>query len=119
MTAWRLLEQLDRVFQSRTILHSVRGREPLFRKAARRIKKINVLSHTTVSLSPEREVLKKKEERDEEYALISAGSREELKESVLARVKSVTKASEDVCIALLESNSYDAKTSIEAYFSSS
>ena len=45
----------------------------------------------------------------------SSSSRDELQKNVLARMKSVTNAEDDVCIALLESNSYDLKTSIEAY----
>jgi hypothetical protein len=34
-------------------------------------------------------------------------------------MKSVTKADESICIALLEENNYDVKTSIEAFFQSS
>lgn len=67
----------------------------------------------------EREILKKKEDRDQEYALSSSASREELRQNVLARMQSVTNASEDVCISLLESNSYDLKVSVEAYLSPS
>jgi hypothetical protein len=65
----------------------------------------------------EKSVLRKKEEAERE--LESGGSREELERNLLIKMKSVTKASEDVCVSLLENNSYDLKTSIEAYFASS
>jgi UBA-like domain len=65
----------------------------------------------------EREVLKKLESREMEWGLTKASSREELQANLLARMKSVTNASEDVCISLLKSNSYDLGDSIEAYLS--
>jgi hypothetical protein len=68
---------------------------------------------------PEREILKKKEDRDDEWALTLSDSREELHQNMLARMKSVTNASEDVCISLLESNSYDLKVAVEAFLSRS
>ena len=72
---------------------------------------------TTTHLT-ERLILKKKQDRDQEWSLTSSSSRDELEKNVLMRMKSVTDASEDVCISLLEANSYDLKTSIEAYLSS-
>ena len=66
--------------------------------------------------STERRVLKRKEEVDQEMALFKASSRDELQHNVLVKMKSVTGAEEDICISMLESNGYDLKTSIEAYF---
>ena len=66
----------------------------------------------------EHEVLEKKEDRHREQASLASTSREELQENILVRMKSVTKASEPVCIALLEENDYNLKTSIEAFFQS-
>ena len=43
---------------------------------------------------------------------------EELKKAVLAKMKSVTKAQEEICVALLEDHKYDLKTSIEAFYAS-
>jgi UBA-like domain len=64
-------------------------------------------------------VLKKKVEREREYGLSLSSSREELRESLLARMKSLTNASEDVCISLLQRHSYDLEESVEAYLSNS
>lgn len=64
----------------------------------------------------EKSILKKKDETDSDIKL--SGSKEELERTLLVKMKSVTKASQEVCISLLESNSYDLKTSIEAYFQS-
>jgi len=63
-------------------------------------------------------VLATKDERERELTTLKASSREELQNAVLVKMKSVTNADESVCIALLESNSYDLKTSIEAFFQS-
>lgn len=49
--------------------------------------------------------------------ILKVDSREELHSHLISRMKSVTNASEDICISLLESNSYDLKTSIEAFLS--
>jgi hypothetical protein len=62
--------------------------------------------------------LKKKEEREVEQASCRAESREELQKAVLVKMQSVTNADENVCIALLEENKFDLKTSIEAFFQS-
>ena len=67
----------------------------------------------------ERSILKKKEDRENEWSLTSSSSRDELENNVLLRMKSVTNASDDVCVSLLEANSYDLKTSVEAYLASS
>jgi hypothetical protein len=63
-------------------------------------------------------VLKKKDEVDREIEQ-SGSNKEELERFLLVKMKSVTKASEDVCVSILENNSYDLKTSIEAYFQTS
>lgn len=42
---------------------------------------------------------------------------DEIKQAVLTKMKSLTNAREDVCVEILESNSYDLHTSVEAYFS--
>jgi len=65
----------------------------------------------------EKSILKKKHEIDGEIK--HSGNKEDLSRSLLVKMKSVTKASEDVCISILSSNSYDLKTSVEAYFQTS
>lgn len=66
----------------------------------------------------EHEVLSKKQDRDMEYnEICKADSREELQRHLVARMKSVTNATEDVCVSYLENHSYDLKTSIEAFLS--
>jgi hypothetical protein len=67
----------------------------------------------------ERAVLKSKEVRDIDLTAIKTDSREELEKTILMKMKSVTNADETICIALLEENKYDVKTSIEAFFQSS
>ena len=55
--------------------------------------------------------------RDERLRIIaSASSEEEIKQTVLAKMQSLTNASEHICVELLESNKYDLNTSVEAYF---
>ena len=65
----------------------------------------------------EHEILERKDHRHE--SLPASDSKEELQQSILVRMKSVTNAHDDVCVALLEENNYDLKTSIEAFFHSS
>eukprot|EP00542_Grammatophora_oceanica_P003674 CAMPEP_0194070744 /NCGR_PEP_ID=MMETSP0009_2-20130614/88342_1 /TAXON_ID=210454 /ORGANISM="Grammatophora oceanica, Strain CCMP 410" /LENGTH=118 /DNA_ID=CAMNT_0038724031 /DNA_START=24 /DNA_END=380 /DNA_ORIENTATION=+ len=66
----------------------------------------------------EKSVLQKKEERDLDIAATSTGSRDEIERSIMVKMKSVTKADEDVCVAVLQSNGYNLKNSIEAFFQS-
>jgi hypothetical protein len=47
--------------------------------------------------------------------LMEATSREDLQKATIVKMKSVTGAKDDLCIAMLESNGYDLKTSIEAF----
>ena len=61
--------------------------------------------------------MKKKEERAIDD-LTASRSREDLENQVLVKMKSVTGAEDDVCVAMLENNGYDLKTSIEAFFQS-
>lgn len=61
-------------------------------------------------------MLKRKDERDQDRILQKATSREELESATITKMKSVTGADEDVCIAILGNNSYDLKTSIETFF---
>jgi UBA-like domain len=65
----------------------------------------------------EHRTLKKKSERDREYGL--SNNRNELRKNLIARMESLTHASEDVCVSILERNSYDLETSVEAYLSDS
>ena len=58
----------------------------------------------------------KKQERDSEQALCKASSRDELQKAVVVKMKAVTNAEEDVCVALLEDFQYDLKQSVEAFF---
>jgi len=66
----------------------------------------------------ERDVLKTKEERENEL-LLKATSKEDLETAVMLKMKSITNADESVCRSLLETNNYDLKTSVEAFFASS
>jgi hypothetical protein len=52
-------------------------------------------------------------------ASLSSTSRDELQQNILVKMKSVTKAGESVCIALLEEHNFDLKTSVEAFFAPS
>mmetsp|Transcript_23606 Transcript_23606/g.51151 ORF Transcript_23606/g.51151 Transcript_23606/m.51151 type:complete len:116 (+) Transcript_23606:92-439(+) len=61
--------------------------------------------------------LKVLEDQKERQAATEGGdSPEQVKKSVLSKMKSVTKADDGVCIAILEENQYNLKTSIETYF---
>lgn len=64
----------------------------------------------------EKSVLKKKELRERDVIISTAGSREELEQSILVKMKSVTGADEGVCVAMLEENGWELKTSIETFF---
>jgi hypothetical protein len=66
--------------------------------------------------SVERNVVKKLNEREQDQMLMKAESREELQAATLTKMKTVTGGKEDVCVAMLESNGYDLKTSIEAFY---
>jgi len=64
----------------------------------------------------EHKVKKRKEEAEQDRMLMKAQSREELQQATLTKMKNVTGAKEDVCVAMLESNGYDLKTSVETFF---
>lgn len=64
----------------------------------------------------ESEILIRHADRHQDLDLQKSNSREELQRNILVRMQSVTKANESVCIALLEDNNYDLKTSVEAFF---
>lgn len=65
----------------------------------------------------ETQIVASAREREESMSLVKASSRSDLRQTLLMKMKSVTNADESICISLLESNSFDLKTSIEAYFS--
>jgi hypothetical protein len=68
--------------------------------------------------SLEHKIMAKREERALQWDMVKATvSREELEQNVLARMKSVTNASDETCISILKSNSYDLEGSIEAFLS--
>jgi hypothetical protein len=62
----------------------------------------------------ERAVLQKQEEQDKQST--ASCSRQELEHNLIVQMKSVTGAGDDVCGSTLESNGYDLKTSIEAFY---
>jgi hypothetical protein len=71
-------------------------------------------------------VSKKKTERDQLYG--NNGSNDTnnddhdtdlLRTNLIARMKSLTNASEDVCVSILQRHSYDLETSVETYLSNS
>lgn len=63
----------------------------------------------------ERQVISRQSERQQQQLQL-ADSPEDLKQGVIARMKSVTNADEDVCVAILEDNKYDLKASLDAFF---
>ena len=63
----------------------------------------------------ERAVLQRQEDQKNQ-ALTYCSSREELEHNLIVQMKSVTGAGDDVCGSTLESNGYDLKTSIEAFY---
>jgi hypothetical protein len=75
-----------------------------------------VFTYSFCIANAEKSVLEKKKEKDLELSMVSTGSREDMQRSMLIKMKSVTNANEDLCISILESNGYDLKSSIEAYF---
>lgn len=62
----------------------------------------------------EKQVISRQSERHQQLQL--AESPDDLKQSVISRMMSVTNAEEDVCVAILEDHKYDLKASIEAFF---
>jgi hypothetical protein len=66
--------------------------------------------------SLERHVLKRKEERDQERIIQKASSQEELQSSTVTKMKNLTGAEEDVCVAILKKNNSDVTASIEVFF---
>lgn len=69
-------------------------------------------------LSPERNVLQKLSEREVDHKLTYATTTSELKAAMVGQMKTVTGASEDRCIAILESKDYNLKASIETFYRS-
>lgn len=67
----------------------------------------------------ERAVLKRFEERNRDRSLKGATSRLELEQATIAKMRNVTGAEEDVCIAILERHGYDVNQSVEAYLEGS
>jgi hypothetical protein len=68
-------------------------------------------------LVTENQIVASAKEREQIQTLTAARTRADIRETLLVKMKSVTNADEAICISLLESNSFDLKTSIEAYFS--
>jgi hypothetical protein len=68
----------------------------------------------------ENQILSDHEDRRRQHldGLTLSQSKEELRRSVVAKMRGVTNADESICVSILETNSYDLKTSIEAYFQS-
>jgi UBA-like domain len=64
----------------------------------------------------EHKILRKKTERDQ---ICKLSNRDDLRNNLIARMGSLTNASEDVCVSILERNSYDLETSVETYLSNS
>lgn len=71
------------------------------------------------NFSLERAVLKRFEERNRDRSLKGATSRLELEQATIAKMRNVTGAEEDVCIAILEQHGYDVTQSVEAYLEGS
>jgi len=73
----------------------------------------------SICVPTEKSILRTKQERDHDLTVVKADSRQELQNAVVVKMKAVTAADEDICIALLEQHNYDVTTSIEAFFQSS
>ena len=56
------------------------------------------------------------EQEQRRASLQSSDEPDEIKKAVLVKMKSVTNADEDVCIAILENKGYNLDTSVEAFF---
>jgi UBA-like domain len=88
------------------------------RRRRRRTTCWTINTHATLSLTPtEHKIFAKHVERSQQWDLVTASSREELEQNVLARMKSVTNADDETCISILKCNSYDLEGSIEAFLS--
>ena len=82
-----------------------------------RVSPVFVFVYDMKFLDPvERSILKRKQAREHDLMLQKATSKEEIQEATLTKMKSVTGAGDDVCVAMLESKGYDLKTSIEAFY---
>jgi hypothetical protein len=64
----------------------------------------------------EKQVISRQSERHQQLQL--GETPEVIKQGVINRMKSVTNAEEDLCIAILEDNKYDLKASLDAFFQS-
>jgi hypothetical protein len=60
--------------------------------------------------------MKRLADREDDQIIVNARNRAELQMATLRKMKSVTGARDDICTTLLESNGYDLKASIEAYY---
>jgi UBA-like domain len=74
------------------------------------------LTNCTICCFTEHEIVGSKDERAQDLSNLSSESKEELQRSVVVKMQAITKANENLCIALLEKNGYDLETSIEAFF---
>mmetsp|Transcript_8622 Transcript_8622/g.21606 ORF Transcript_8622/g.21606 Transcript_8622/m.21606 type:complete len:130 (-) Transcript_8622:230-619(-) len=70
----------------------------------------------TYDFSLEHSILKRKQEREQEQILHKATSRDELQSATVNKMKTVTGADEDVCVAILNDHSFDLKQSVETFF---
>lgn len=71
---------------------------------------------TAYDFAVEKEVLQEHKDRMANLQTLESDNPEDLQKAILVRLKSVTNADQEVCVALLESNSYDLSTSVEAFY---
>jgi hypothetical protein len=88
----------------------------LLPKAVRAAANAMDIDDSPYDFSLEGHVLIRKEERDQERIIQKASSREELQSSTVTKMKNLTGAEEDVCVAILKKNNYDVTASIEVFF---
>ncbi|GKY91702.1 hypothetical protein MPSEU_000142000 [Mayamaea pseudoterrestris] len=74
---------------------------------------------TPYDFALESQILASAKEREQSQMLTAATTPASLQETLVVKMKSITNADESICVSLLESNSYDLKSSVEAYFASS
>jgi hypothetical protein len=77
---------------------------------------VHILSGLSIPFVLAHNVLKRKEEMEHDQMLMKVTSGEKLEQATLTKMKSMSGAKYDVCIAMLESIGCDVKTLIEAFY---
>jgi prophage DNA circulation protein len=106
LSALRLSFQYDHPPIEQNVLEKYKQRLPLIEATA-------AASDTTAVANTSRPTTAS---QDHAAAPTTLSDRDALKKNLVVEMKSVTGADESVCVSLLESHSFDLKTSIETFF---